>query len=372
MSPSYDSEFESEWASAQSLPAVRCPICLDPFEWSEDERFFTRTGDGRWQEVDLSRITDPLKYEERVRNAYRRCPNPSGDTSTHYLPAAYLRYEPPLVIGVVGRTDSGKTHLLAAMVGEIERGGLRPFGLTTKAVDAQLHERFLSDNVRPLLDRNQELEHTVQRDDKDDVELADALLFVGGGRTRPVALFDVAGGDLQRGGRSTQFLAAVDGLIFVVDPTRAMSGLAGGASQQASVTGDPTFAVMLDRLPRPAARLGVPAVVVITKADRLRFEPPADRWLRAAFPDGRIDPDRIRRESRDAYAFLHAHGAHAWLRPFADCQRCTLHFASATGGSPRGGMFPWGVRPRRVLEPLVALLAMTGVLDGPGADQVGC
>jgi Double-GTPase 2 len=371
MSPSYDSEFAPEGPPAQSPPGVRCPICLDLFEWSEDEPFFTLTGDERWQEVDFSRITDPVKYEERVRKAYRRCPNPSGDTSTHYLPAAYLRYEPPLVIGVVGETDSGKTHLLAAMVGEIERGGLRSFGLSTRAVDVQLHARFLDNNVRPLLDQGKELEHTKRRGEKDDVELADALLFVRAGRTKPVALFDVSGEDLERDVRATQFLAVVDGLIFVVDPARAVPGQAAGATQHASVAGDPTFAVMLDR-PRTTTRLTIPAVVVITKADRLRFEPPVDRWLRAASSDGQIDPEAIHRESRDAYAFLHAHGARAWLRPFADCQRCTLHFASATGGSPRGGSFPWGVRPRRVLEPLVALLAMTGVLDGPGADRVGC
>jgi hypothetical protein len=76
-------------------------------------------------------------------------------------------------------------------------------------------------------------------------------------------------------------------------------------------------------------------------------------------------------ESRAAYAFLYQRGALAWLQPFHECRRCTLHFVSATGAEPRDGVYPRGVRPRRVLEPLVALLAMTGILAGPESGKVG-
>ena len=46
---------------------------------------------------------------------------------------------------------------------------------------------------------------------------------------------------------------------------------------------------------------------------------------------------------------------------------------SATGGdgAEQNTVYPRGVRPRRVIRPLAAMLAMTGVLTGPEADRVG-
>ncbi|MFE1905567.1 hypothetical protein ACFW96_18175 [Streptomyces gardneri] len=97
----------------------------------------------------------------------------------------------------------------------------------------------------------------------------------------------------------------------------------------------------------------------------MRFEPTVDRWLGRALP-GRYDPAEARGESRDAYAFLAHHASPAWLKPFDDCANCSLHFVAATGGQARGDRFPHGVRPRRVLAPLLSLFAMCGLL--PGAE----
>jgi len=68
-------------------------------------------------------------------------------------------------------------------------------------------------------------------------------------------------------------------------------------------------------------------------------------------------------------------GATAWARPYQECVKATLHVASPTGGAAledgEGGVYPRGVMPRRVLRPLVAMLAMTGVLTGAEAERVG-
>jgi len=87
--------------------------------------------------------------------------------------------------------------------------------------------------------------------------------------------------------------------------------------------------------------------------------------------DGKVDVVSIRAESRDAFALLHEHGAGSWLQPYYRCRKCTLHFASATGGEVVDSRYPRGARPSRVLEPLIALFAMTGVIGGPGMDEVG-
>src|ERR1035441_7897109 len=80
-------------------------------------------------------------------------------------------------------------------------------------------------------------------------------------------------------------------------------------------------------------------------------------------------------ESRDVYADLDVQGALALASPYWLCDKVTLHVASPTGGAGdsegEGGIYPRGVTPRRVLRPLVAMLAMTGVLPGAEAGRVG-
>jgi hypothetical protein len=72
---------------------------------------------------------------------------------------------------------------------------------------------------------------------------------------------------------------------------------------------------------------------------------------------------------------MHEKGALALARPYRLCDKATLHIASPTGGAcdgeGDGSVYPRGVTPRRVLRPLVAMLAMTGVLTGPEAGRVG-
>jgi hypothetical protein len=181
-----------------------------------------------------------------------------------------------------------------------------------------------------------------------------------------VALFDVAGGEMSREQTSMygpkNFLQIADGYIFVVDPAQFGPGRM-----------DNTFKTVLDLLQGVGRLPHVSAAVVISKADLRRFDDPVTRWLRAGLDD--LDPDLTLQESADVFAYLDSCGAQAWTRPYALCGKATLHVASATGGpgppAGTGEKFPRGVVPRRVLGPLVALLAMTGVLTGERAQRVG-
>lgn len=347
---------------------IRCPICLDLFDWQAQEKELYELRDGSYELLHIHAGVDEIKRDDLLATAYLKCPNPSGDTpAEHYLPRAYASYLPPLVIGMVGASESGKSHLLAAMISEISRAGLQPYGLTFAPVDHDLHNRYRRDKAERLVVRNERLTATVE----DVVSYADALLITSSAGTRPVAFFDVAGGDLLERGVTGRFLIGASGLIFVVDPGTAF-GLATADDPSPGATGsDPAFDSVLARLGAGKRFLPMPAALVINKADRLRLRPPADRWLRATTTNGRIDAARWRDESRDAYALLYQHDAHAWLRPFHECERCTLHFVSATGSEAHGKAFVRRVRPRRVLEPLLALLAMTGALPGAEASKVG-
>ncbi|MFC6084863.1 P-loop NTPase family protein [Sphaerisporangium aureirubrum] len=355
---------------AEAREHVRCPVCLDSFVWSSDGSDLFELDPERFEyrPINLSGLRDPQKREVRLRSAYLRCPNPSQDTGPepHYLPVLYGRYRKPLVIGLVGASRTGKTHLLAAMMGEIEAGGLQGHGLTAVPLDMIRHRVFLEKFVQPLY-RGTKLTFTVPSDLP---EFVDALIVSRTGETggHPVAFFDISGEQLAKVGKGERFLAAADGLIFVVDPEQALR--LPGLAEDVGVLGDLAFSNVLDQLYRQETLLDVPAVVVVSKSDRLRFMRPADRWLAAATP-AHLDAELIRMESRDVYAFLHQHGAQGWLLPAARCRRATLHFASATGGRSTDERFPRGVRPQRVLNPLIAMLAMTGVIDGPEAREVG-
>jgi hypothetical protein len=359
-----DQPVDLEAVSApQSGWGVRCPICLDMFTWPDTNQFYAFRGN------DFAAYTIPpnlnrAKRDIILRDAYIRCPNPSGDREqSHYLPAVYGAYGEPLVIGLVGATRSGKSHLLAAMIAAIESGGLRPYDVTSRPVDFAVHDTFLRNAARPLLEKGTRLSRTDENIDT----YTDALLITSPAGTRPVTFFDVAGGDLVKVGQTGRFLAGAGALIFVVDPETALRLDPDADVNDNRVLGDPTFATVLGRLNPGARHLDIPTAIVLNKADRLRATAPMDVWLRRP-STGRVDAASMHQESRDVYAFLHARNSPA-LRPFHECRRCTLHVVSATGGEAVGQSYPRGAQPRRVLEPLIALLAMTGVL--PGADTVG-
>lgn len=341
---------------------VLCPICLDSYPWPHSPQLYEYRS-GSYVAVPTPPV-GTARYEPVLRNAYVRCPHESDDVDTHYLPARYATYGPPLVIGLVGGSTSGKSHLLASMVAAIESGGLQDFGLTVKPLDFRQHATFLTESVAALRSGQRLARTRVVVEES--VSYSDALLMASAHSTRPVAFFDVAGGDLaDHSGRATQFLDAANALIFVIDPQKALA-----PGRQKDLT-DPAISTVLGKLGGGGQYLDVPAAMVMTKADRYRFRPPVDRWLSRA-PSRAVDAELIHRESRDVYGYLYQHDGMPWLKPFHQCRRCTLHFASATGCDDIGtDRYLRGFHPIRVLEPLVALLAMCDVIHGPESAKVG-
>jgi hypothetical protein len=117
-----------------------------------------------------------------------------------------------------------------------------------------------------------------------------------------------------------------------------------------------------------------PSMIVMTKADGLRYVPPIDGWLRRR-SGGPLDLQAIWPESCDVFAYLHHAGASESLAPYREFVRCTLHAASV-GGRTEARPAPTPAPPlgrgaMRVIEPLVAILAMVGVIDSPEATLVG-
>ncbi|MBB5873099.1 serine/threonine protein kinase [Allocatelliglobosispora scoriae] len=339
----------------------RCYMCLDTVEWQPTDLFIRDNATGTYQALPLTGVTDVSKREEAMRHAFKRCPNPSKDAEPHYLPVQYLRSDRPISVGIVGQSLAGKSHLLAGIMREIEDEGLASFGINTGAVDIAAHDQFRQNRVVRLYDDRRTLEHTQASDSA--ANFADGVMLYVAGAVHPLMFFDVAGelflpGNHQQRPRATQFLAAVDALIFVVN-----------AAPKPNEEKDTTFGAVLDRLSYrqgPDGLLDVPSAIVISQSDKLRFTEPIDQWIRLRDRGKhQIDRDRIVAESRDGYAFLHGQNRVPLLTPFSRSRRCTLHFVSATGGGhDDAGEFRFGARPQRCLDPLLSLLVMTGVLPG--------
>lgn len=349
---------------------MRCPICADEFFWPDEPVVSLYDAEhSRYELVDISALS-AIKQADLARRGYRECPNPSGDTPRHYLPATYAGYADPLVLGLVGASTSGKTHLLTAMIRQAYMGGLRPYRITAAALDFRRHAHFRETYIEPF-ERGGALPAT----NTGVIEAADILLLRGPGGDRPVTFFDVAGEDLESPearNRASRFLVGADAVIFVhasEDPLDTQRPVAESENK--------SFDLAIERLQGIDGSAALPATIAVTKSDRLRYQPPADRWLRRG-DEQDLDAARIRDESRDVYAYLHHIGAGASLRPFEAFGRSTMHFVSASGGDAAddsgdklGRHFPRGVHPTRVLEPLVSILAMTGVIPGPEAGKVG-
>ncbi|WP_435973530.1 hypothetical protein [Streptomyces sp. Qhu_M48] len=347
-----------------------CPHCLLPVEY--DERLLvTIDAKGNRIPLDLTAERRPGHVADALRKAYHLCPHTVDGDEGHELPVPYLVNGEPLSIALVGSSSVGKTHLLAAMLGEVELGGLEPYGLKCLPLNPEAHRTYLRERVQSL-QQGRQLGRTGQQTF---ARFADGLLVSAGGATpRPVVFFDLAGEDLAQDSEVGRFLMGVDAFVFVLDPLRSirLSSL-DPIREQSGVRrrdlGDEAFATVLNRIPRQRGGLvAAPAALAVNKSDLVRFEPVVDRWLGRALP-GRHDPAALRAESRDAYAFLAHRAGPAWLKPFDDCADCTLHFVAATGGQARGDRFPHGARPRRVLAPLLSLFAMCGLL--PGAEPAG-
>ncbi|GAA2815668.1 hypothetical protein [Streptomyces showdoensis] len=344
-------------------PARTCPYCLLPVHY-DASRLVTIDAKGTRIPLDLSGEQRPAHIREALRTAYHLCPHAEGDEA-HELPVPYLVNGEPLSIAFVGSSAVGKTHLMAAMLGEVELGGLEPYGLKALPLNPDAHRAYLRERVQSL-QQGRQLGRTGQQTF---ARFADGLLVSAPGRTpRPVVFFDLAGEDLAKDGAVTSFLMGVDAFVFVVDPLRALRMPALDPVRERYKLplrdlGDEAFATVLNRLERKHGFVPAPAAVAVNKSDLMRFEPAVDRWLGRALP-GRYDEAQAEAESRDTYAFLHHHASAAWLRPFDDHARCTLHFVAATGGQARGDRFPHGARPRRVLAPLLSVFAACGLLRG--------
>ncbi|MEV0666449.1 hypothetical protein ACIBI3_20430 [Actinomadura luteofluorescens] len=345
-----------------------CPYCLSEFDWNSAP-LVDRTVEG--EEIALTREPgeSDVRWRTRTMHAWRVCEATGKD---HFVPAS-LGGMTVLIVGMVGTSGSGKSHLLAAMTEELDQSALKiSHRLDVLPLDPRLQRELFARNRFDLLRDRKPLPVT-RRALSPEFTCAYRITSGHTGEQYALLIFDVPGEIFSQGHTrdDTPFMSIADGLIFVADGTEL-------DVRHGRHTGDPGFTAVLSHIDHVRAGQGLeflplPAALVIAKSDTLRAFKEVDRWL-----DRRDDLElgTVEEESEDAYALLRSRGAGSWIVPVQKCEDATLHFASATGVGVdmESGEYPeQSFRRQRVLRPLLALLAMKGVLPrevlGAPADR---
>ncbi|MEU9478247.1 hypothetical protein [Streptomyces sp. NPDC048191] len=362
---------------------VECPVCLNDLDWDSLPRgeYDKLHLPAQREDPDEEPRRPPAAAGERARMAqearsFRTCPG-NDHITPHAIPERYPSYGTPVRIGLIGATDTGKSHLLAVMIHQVMDAGVaHQYGLEVQPLDLRQYNEYRAATVDRLMKERRELAVTSETAS---VHFAVGLIVtdLASGLRHTVVFFDIAGERLQRSGPEVDFLGGLNALLCVVDP-RTVPGLRKLGRPASGQGEDRAVAAVRTRLkaqkrPTDGHLLPLPCALVVTKSDLLRHLrlTEAEPWL----PGGTgsdADLTSVERESEDVYAMLWARGGRRALDLVRECEDATLHLASATGthsepddnGEPRFGD---GFGQHRVLAPLLSLLVMKGVLTGPAA-----
>ena len=371
-----------------------CPRCLEPLTtpvWRDATGAPTRPPvqrRTRWQRLLDPLRTDPLPVQTvrgaasaAAANVVPTCPR------GHRLPPEYLD-RPTVVVGLVGLTGASKSTYLTVLVDLLHEGALAPLGISVE-MEEESAARFDDHRYRLLVQR-QQLPLTLPLLGEGSSPEPFMLVLRGTGRNgveRSVNLvfFDASGEQLYRSedmGQYGKFLYAADSLVVVLSPGvfPRLRSLADPGEDSMGLARHTQMVVNLANVLRAARNLppdahldDVATAVVLSKADKLRGVPdfPAET-LRD--PDLRAMPlahwfADVRSNSSRLVDFLEVSGGSNLLTAVLHrLPRPTVHAVSATGADARDGGYPQ-IAPVGVLDPLLVLLARSGLLSEEGLDS---
>ncbi|MEU9845144.1 hypothetical protein AB0C69_38725 [Actinomadura sp. NPDC048032] len=249
-----------------------CPYCLSEFDWNSAP-LVDRTVDG--EEIALTRESgeSDVRWRTRTMHAWRVCEATGKD---HFVPAS-LGGMTVLIVGMVGTSGSGKSHLLAAMTEELDQSALKiSHRLDVLPLDPRLQRELFARNRFDLLRDRRPLPVT-RRALSPEFTCAYRITSGHTGRQYALLIFDVPGEIFSQGHTrdDTPFMSIADGLIFVADGTEL-------DVRHGRHTGDPGFTAVLShidhvRAGRPADRCVRPRARTVTapRAGREKDQRPA-------------------------------------------------------------------------------------------------
>ncbi|WP_214404335.1 TRAFAC clade GTPase domain-containing protein [Pseudonocardia lacus] len=360
-------------------PQLRCPHCWTTLRPAELHQ----------------RCSDECGEESTTFVTAPQCPHGRTPVSAQYCsaPGCGRRLErdyttnPAHVIAVVGSSESGKSTFVGVLVNELRnRVGEAFDGASVELVGDASRTRYREVFGDFLYRRGRTLRRT---DSIRALHALEPLVFMlrfprrgrlsGRERLRTgVAVFyDTAGEDIldaDRRGRLERYLAAADGIVFVLDPLQVPSVReAVGTGVVPAVAQDQVEMVqgVVEVLRGSGAgeRITTPLALVVAKTDVLIDHlPPATAVTRPGPHRGAYDEGDGEQVHDEVRAMVHS-----WTDGprLVDLVRTTFEqhrfFAvSALGVPPRNAeeLAPDGIHPLRVEDPMLWLLTRFGIIPG--------
>ncbi|MRH91673.1 hypothetical protein GFY24_30255 [Nocardia sp. SYP-A9097] len=321
-----------------------------------------------------------------------QCPECAGEAGTRVcpacrsvLPSAFGSGSP--MFGMVGTPSAGKTVYLTVLVSELQEPTRRRFGAATFFVG----ESPMINDVRAWRQGMDEgrLPALTQRASTSAARMPVVIDWqqerrnrIGINRVASTALsfYDTAGEDLETASRATdqRYLAAADGLIVVLDPFQIAGNAKRGEARGVSERYHPDHPVqvlsnvteMLRSVDgvRRNRKITRPLAVAVTKIDAFYDQIPPDSPIRRPSPAAPHFDDGDSLDIHQHVAgLINEWGGDDVLRHLELNYRTYRLFAvSALGAEPEyrtGRTDIRGVRPHRVSEPLLWLMANHGIVD---------
>lgn len=293
-----------------------------------------------------------------------------------------------IIIGLVGGPTSGKGHYIAALIREIEENAaLAPYGcITARPLNEKVRRTYRELYYDPLFGRNELLEGTPRLAPGSVNEpLIYTLIFESAEtnkamKTYNLVLFDAPGEQIIDEKELVEFNRYVlhsSGLIFLLDPMTmgaVRKNLPAHLKPEFVPTYEPYQTVnaiaaiyQQDKNLLSHERIDVPAAMVVSKADVLRYVARATGISSALLEPAlvsvsgysRAETQRVSAEVQETLKVIAPSGVLQAANLF---RTATFHLASATGASADStGHYP-KVKPMRVVEPLVSILWQRGVI----------
>ncbi len=401
-------------------PPAWCPYCYE--EISRQAAWFRCTGQisarGKRCALQADEVLRshtgytgelPPPFATKGRPRSERCPTCGGDTTIRICPICHSRL--PIHFGRVGShlivpvggKEAGKTVFMTVLIHELMHRTGQRLNAAIAGADNETRQRYTSDYERPLYREGSLLGPTQTAGQHKKTPLvfrftnqAHRARGPDGnpGRSRApghgqaqhtlLSFFDAAGEDLkseQSMEQDAAYLTAADSIILLLDPLqmrgareRAQPGiqLPAPAEEPAAVLENVTSRFLSARGSKPGQPISKPLAIVFTKMDAFRHD------LTPTSPLRRLPAHGANFDERDS---LYVHGEMRRLLFQWDGERIDQiardnyssyrYFGvSALGEAPTPGrdgaaprkVSPRGIRPYRVADPFLWLLARYGII----------
>lgn len=369
-----------------------CPQCIQEFYPGDCDIVSTTTIDSTtktnkvlkkaprsgWQQH-LSRINPERIHHDLVLDlACRKCPH------CGYLLPSNIELVENINIAIVGDLHSGKSHYIAALIHQIQRGELQRTNRFARfaCLTQKVEQDYRRDVIRPLFEEKKSPAPTQAATGLIEPLIYELVMSPSPGyptRRINLMLYDASGEDLavrERMVMVARYVLNANAIIFLADPTT-MDAIYKQLPVflQNKLTTGRTASDVLNSIIKlfedyhghsPGAPLtSIPIAVTLPKSDLLKQLTSVQNsysFLKRPVYNGVIDLQDMNTVDREVRQLLETYGERHLLQATQNFAKVKFFATSATGYAPdKNGIYP-AIDPCRCLDPILWILYELGIL----------